>query len=453
MINPASTPSAPGLTARRLRFGAFEVDLDARELRHRGIRVHLQKKPFQILELLLRRPGALVTRTELADHLWPGLHVSFGRGSNTAVNTLRQALGDSSGACHYIETRSGLGYRFLAAVEEVAAAPPVPLSAQSRYTPKPDAHQDYRKGKYLQQKMTEADLGKSIVQLESAIAQDPPYALARTALADTYILCALLGMLPSCEACRRAKELNAVALALDPDLAEAHASRAAIRMLFDWNYPAAESGFLHALQLQPASVDTHRWYAMFLSAMSRPADALQHIRLARDSDPLSLAIHVEAARHHYMERDFDQCMHQSWQALVLEAGFSPAQHLLGLAYEQGGMYDEAVTELENARICSGDNPDILAALGHIYARGRNPEAAAGILHTLDALSRRRFVSPFWRSIVYAGLGAHDLAFASLDEAYDNRDVWLVWLKVEPRFDPLRSQARFDRLLEKLGLGE
>lgn len=443
---------APEPTARKLRFGPFEVDLDARELRHRGLRVHLQKKPFQILELLLRNPGVLVTRTELADHLWPGLHVSFSRGLNTAVNTLRHALGDSSCACRYIETRSGLGYRFLAAVEEVAVTRPAPLSSHASYTPVPDALSAYRKGKYLQQKATEADLGKSIAQFESAIAQDPSYALARTALADTYSLCALLGMLPACEACRRAKELNSVALALDHDLAEAHASRGAIGMLFDWNYPAAENDFLRALRLRPDSVDAHRWYSLFLSATDRSAAAAQHLELARNLDPLSLAVHVETARQQYLARDFHACIHQCWQALMLEATFSPAQHLLGLAYEQLAMYDEAAIELENARACSSDNPAVLAALGHLYARTDSHDAAGSLLQTLDEWSRRRFVSPFWRSIVYAGLSTHDLAFASLEEAYAHRDVSLVWLKVEPRFDSLRHHARFKRLLEQVGLG-
>ncbi len=489
---------------RRLRFGTFEVDLDERELRNSGIRLHLQRKPFQILELLLQRPGALVTRTELAQHLWPGLHVSFGPGLNTAVNVLRQALGDSSTACRFIETRPGLGYRFIASVEEVHElerdpasdgrtdrtaillshnAPDDPAMTAvtdrmaenliasistavvkrlapsdsvvrglhgKRYTSNVEAYQDYRKGKYLQSKMTEADLGKSIAHFESAIAQDPGYALAYAGLAGTYSLFAFLGMLPSPVARTRAEELAMIALQVDSELAEAHASLADIRTIFYRDFAAAETAYRRALQVSPVSVDVHRAYAAFLSAMGRPEEALKEIRNAQELDPLSLALNVESARAYYMARKFQECIHQAWQTLVLEAEFAPAQHMLGLAYEQVEMYDEAITELQNAQICAGDDPAITAALGHAYARAGRRDQAGGMLSKLDSLSQRRYVSLYWRSIVYAGLGAKDLALEAIEKAFEDRDVWLIWLKVEPRFDPLRADLRLSRLLEKAG---
>ncbi|HEX4166813.1 MAG TPA: winged helix-turn-helix domain-containing protein [Bryobacteraceae bacterium] len=586
MSNPQDNPSGKGVS-RKLRFGAFEVDLDQQELRNRGIRVHLQRKPFQILELLLRRRGALVTRTELAQHLWPGLHVNFGRGLNTAINVLRQTLGDSSAGCRFIETRSGLGYRFLASVEEVPETdgePPSDRSTDSiailpfdnatgdpamsavvnhmaedliaslstlehvrviahtsalryrmpeneprsagreldvravltgrierrdqsllltaelvdvktgrhlwgeqyeftpdgvldveisissavikrlnlpsaasevspikkRYTSKVEAYQDYRKGKYLQNKLTEADLGKSIAHFESAIAADPSYALAYTGLADTYILLAFLGVLSATAARSRAEELTRTALQIDDELAEAHASLASIRKVFDRDYLAAEMEYHRALQLSPGSVDAHRAYAAFLSAMERPAEALEEIRNAQGADPLSLALNVEAARILYMGRSFEQCIQQAWQTLVLEATFAPAQHLLGLAYEQVEMYEEAIIELQNAQTCSAYEPEVLGALGHAYGRAGKAEEATDILAKLDGLSTRRYVSPYWRAILYAGLGAKDLALDELKKAFEEQDVWLVWLKVEPRFDPLRADRRFVQLLEAGG---
>ncbi len=435
---------------RKLRFGVFEVDFRERELRKRGIRLHLQKKPFQILELLLRKPGALVTRTELEKHLWPDLHVNFGHGLNTAINTLREALGDSLSACRFIETRPGLGYRFTAAVEEVSEngyANPL----KPRYTPDPEAGQCYRKAIYLQRKMTEADLGKSIPHFEAAIAQDPRYALAYTGVAETHTLFAVLGLLPSSEAHRRAEELTAVALQLDDDLSEAHTSLAAIRMLFDWDYSGAEHEYSRALQLDARSAGGHRQYAAFLTAMRRFAEASEEIRLAQELDPLSLATNVESARKHYMERRFQECIDESWQMLILEAEFAPAQHILGLAYEQMAMYDDAITELQNACICSGGHPPVLAALGHAYALADRRSEAQTTVQKLSALSRQRYVSPYWQSIVYLGLGEYDFALDSLATACDDREVSLVWLNVEPRFDPVRSDPRFHRLLGRVGL--
>ncbi|MBV8864703.1 MAG: winged helix-turn-helix domain-containing protein [Acidobacteriaceae bacterium] len=453
--------SSGKFAGRRLRFGAFEVDLDQRELRNRGIRVHLQRKPFQILELLLQRPGALVTRTELAQHLWPGLHVSFDPGLNTAINVLRQALGDSSAGCRFIETRPGLGYRFLASVEEIPAvnfgpaadsmAGSVIVSTTSaRYKPGIEAYRDYQRGRYLQNKLTETDLGKSIAHFESAIAQDPGYALAYVGLAEAYSLFAFLGMLSSAGARSRAEEATMIALRIDDELAEAHASLGNLRKIFDWDYTAAEREYRRALQLSPGSVDARRAYAAFLSAMGRPAEAIKEIRQAQEADPFSLAVNAEAVRIQHLARNFEQCIDQAWQTLVLEPQFAPAQHLLGLAYEQVEMYEEAMTELQNAQTCSGEDPAVIAALGHAHARAGRPEQAGDMLSKLDGLSQRRYVSPYWRSIVYAGLGAKDLALGGLEKAFENRDVWLVWLNVEPRFDPLRTDPRFNRLLEAAG---
>ena len=163
------------MSAGKFRFGAFEVDLENRELRKHGLRVKLQHKPFQILELLLCAPGRLVMRNELAERLWPCLHVNFDRSLNTAVNALRQALGDSRGNPRFIETRSGLGYRFIAPVEELGRqtdrvlATAAPESrVRSKTTTNPEAHADYLKGRYFYNRLSEDDLHKSVAYFESA---------------------------------------------------------------------------------------------------------------------------------------------------------------------------------------------------------------------------------------------------------------------------------------------
>jgi DNA-binding winged helix-turn-helix (wHTH) protein len=452
MIDPKNSFSPPISDGRKLRFGVFEVDFRERELRKRGIRLHLQKKPFQVLELLLRRPGALVTRTELEKYLWPDLHVNFGHGLNTAINSLREVLGDSSSAGRFIETRPGLGYRFTASVEEVPDTG-YGSPAKSRYKPKPEAEQCYRKGKYLQSKMTEASLAKSIPHFEAAIAHDSGYALAYTGVAETHTLFAVLGLVPCREAHRRAEELTALALSVDNELSEAHASLATIRMLFEWDYATAEREYSRALQLDCGSASGHRQYAALLAAVGRFAEASEEIRVAQELDPLSLGINLEFARNHYLERRFQECVDESWQLLILEPEFAPAQHILGLAYEQMAMYDDAITELHNAYTCSGGNPPATAALGHAYALAARRSEAQNMLQQLVTSSRQRYVSPYWQSIVYLGLGEQELALDSLEAACDHHDASLVWLNVEPRFDPIRSDPRFQNLLGRVGLKE
>lgn len=578
-------PALP--TARRLRFGTFEVDLHERELHNRGIRIGLQQKPFRILELLLRKKGELVSREELAQYLWPNLHVSFDRGLNTAVNVLRRALGDSSRNSRYIETRSGLGYRFIAPVEEIWEPRPAGAAAEgitdsiavlplecdtddaalaliadgmtdsliarlseiehvrviARTTAfrfrahghdpetvgeklnvrtiltgrmaqnqdslaisvelievksgrrlwganyktarsgifaleskicaavskllvlpagsKPqtfsrtasgsfEAYQDYLKGRYFYSRMTEDDLRKSIAHFEAALAQDSRYALAYTGLADTYNLFAFLGLLPSAAAHARTKEFAMAALEIDDKLAEAHASLASVKK-FDWDWAESEAEYLRALELNPSYADAHRAYAALLCAMNRTGEAMNEIRRAQELDPLSIVISMELAWNLYMTREFQGAMEQSWRTLVLDPRYAPAQHTLGLSYEQLGMHEEAITELQNARVCSGDHPAAIASLAHAHAVAGNRDAALRALDELDQISNRRRVSPYWMSLVHAGLAAQDRALESLEKAFEERDVWLIWLKVEPRFDAIRSDRRFTALLHEIGL--
>jgi tetratricopeptide (TPR) repeat protein len=122
---------------------------------------------------------------------------------------------------------------------------------------------------------------------------------------------------------------------------------------------------------------------------------------------------------------------------------------LGLACQQLGMLEEAVTELENARTCSGNHPATIAALAQVHACSGNEGEALKLLHELREISARRYVSPYWLAMVQAGLGAYDAAFEWLERAFEDRDVWLVWMKMEPRFDPIRSDPRFARALARL----
>ena len=173
--------------ARKLRFGTYEVDLRNRELRNRGMRIRLQEKPFRILELLLERSGEVVTREELVQHLWPGLHVNFERSLNTAVNSLRGALGDSSRSGRFIETRPGIGYRLVAHVEVVSATNfSLPAVSNTVVSAESGAYEDCLRGRYFYDKMSEDDLRKSVAHFESALAQDLYYAPAYAGLADAY---------------------------------------------------------------------------------------------------------------------------------------------------------------------------------------------------------------------------------------------------------------------------
>jgi DNA-binding winged helix-turn-helix (wHTH) protein/Flp pilus assembly protein TadD len=433
----------------RVQFGVFELNLRERELRKFGLRVKLQQKPFQILHRLLETPGEFVSREELAGALWPDLHVLFDRSLNTAVNALRRALGDAGRNPRFIESRQGLGYRFIAQVENIQTG----QASNAGRSPQrsTEAQRDYLKGRYFANRLTAEDLHKSIAHFESALARDPDYAPAYTGLADTYIQFALQGMLPAQDSFAHAKKFAGAALRIDDHLAEAHTSMAGVRRYCDWDWTGAEVAYRRALELNANDPRAHRVYADFLSTMGRSKEALKEIGAAQELDPLSLIIQMEIAWILYIARDFQGAAEQSWKALAMEPRYAPAQNTLGLAYQQLGMIEEAIVELDNARACSGDHPAAQAALAHALAvAGRRAEAET-LLDQLQRMSHTRNVSRYWLAVVNTALGTHDAAFESLHEACQNREAWLVWLNVEPRYDPVRKDARFDVLLRRIGL--
>jgi DNA-binding winged helix-turn-helix (wHTH) protein/Flp pilus assembly protein TadD len=436
--------------ARAVRFGAFQVDFQERDLYKRGLRLKLQQKPFHLLELLLERAGELVTRKEITDRLWPGLYLNFERSLNTAVNALRQALGDSPRNPRFIETRQGLGYRFIAPVERVSM--PTRAGVQSRRARETsEAHQDYLKGRHFYNKISEDALQRSIGFFESALAADPRCAPALAGLADAYILLMYFHAMPADKALEYARERAAAALRIDDRLAEAHASLGSVLRFQRWDWPAAETHFLKAIELNPDSAASYRCYADHLCSRGFAQDAVNAMQRALELDPLSLRINASMAWTLYMNRDFEGALAQSWKALAIEQDCAAVQHTLGLAYEQLGDFDEAITELRNAHACSGGHPIAVAAMGHVYATGGDAAKARKLLDELHATSRQRSVSPYWIGLIHTALGDSDAAIRELARGLKERDPWSVWLGVEPRFDPLRSDARFSRFIHELRL--
>ncbi len=428
---------------RKIRFGPFEVDLDSQDLRKGGRQIKLQRKPFQVMELLLRIRGRFVSRAELTRELWPDLHVNFERSLNTAVNSLRKALGDSPQNPSYIETRPGLGYRFIAPVQEVAASSPAAAH--------PGASENLAKARYFLNKQTPADLHKACAYLQAALDEDAQCVPAYADLAETHCQFALMNMAPPAEAGARARQLAAAAVALDPNHASAHAALAGVKTYFDRDWAGAAEDFARAITLDPNSAAVHQAYGSFLSSTGNTEAAVRELRLAQGLDPVSAAINVKTAWVLYLARDFEAAHEQCWKVLVLEPGCGAAQHVLGLVCEQMEMLDEAVIELHNALASDHEQPAVLAALGHAWAKAGKTAEARETLRRLQRLSAKRYISPYWHAIVCTGLRQTGAAIKWLEKALEQRDVWLTWLGVDPRFDELRSAPAFQSVLQQMGL--
>jgi len=222
-----------------------------------------------------------------------------------------------------------------------------------------------------------------------------------------------------------------------------------VKKFYEWDWKGAELEYHRALELNSNDAAAHHGYAALLSLLGRADEAMKEIQRAQELDPLSLVISNEVAWHRYMARDFEGALQQAWRTLALEPRFAPAQHTLGLANEQLGNFEDAIIELRNACSCSGDHPGAVAALAHAHALAGQTGEARKLLYELEDRSRRRHVSSYWISLVHVGLNDRDGALEWLERAVAERDVWIAWAQVEPRFDSLRAHPRFEAVLRRV----
>lgn len=312
-----------------------------------------------------------------------------------------------------------------------------------------DAYRSYLQGRYFWNQRTEEGLQKSIVAFHRATEIDPNFALAFSGLADSYTTLGYLSYISPTQAFPPAKNYALKALELDPSLAEAHASLAYDKFYFDWDWAGAEVEFRRAIELNDRYATAHQWYSIYLQASGRPDEAFREIQLARERDPLSLSINTDIGFHLYYNRQYDEAIKQLQSVLEMKKDFPLAHLWLGRSYQQIGKYNDALGEFQQVEDAFHGWVVSRAAVGFIYGvTGRKAEALK-MLEALDELSKKRFVTSYGVALVYAGLGQKDQTFVWLNKAFDERSHWLVWLKRDPRWDGLRSDARFAQLVARM----
>jgi serine/threonine protein kinase/TolB-like protein/Tfp pilus assembly protein PilF len=313
----------------------------------------------------------------------------------------------------------------------------------------PAAHEDYLKGRYYWNKRTAADLKKSIEYFQQAIQKDPGYAQAYAGLADSYAVLPNYSSTSPQEAYPKAKAVAEKALQFDDTIAEAYACLAEVAASYDYDWVSADRQFKRAIELDPNSATAHQWYAVMLARTAKHERALAEIRRAEELDPLSLIINMNVAWMLYFARQYDRGVEQLRKTLELDPNFFAAHDMLGMIYTRKGMVQQGVDEIKKAISLSGGDPNIKGELGNAYAVAGRRKQALEILDELSALSKRSYFSSCFIASIYAGLGDRDHAFARLEKAYTERDTWLSFLKVDPAFDPLRSDPRFQGLLRRM----
>jgi TolB-like protein/DNA-binding winged helix-turn-helix (wHTH) protein/Tfp pilus assembly protein PilF len=594
-----------------VRFGSFEVNPRAGELRKQGIRIKIHEKPFQVLLALIEHPGEVVTRKELQERLWPSdTFVEFENGLNNAISRLREALGDTSGSPRFIETVPRHGYRFLPEVSQsspasriansrpwllvfgivlgvglaigavyrfvairkpairslavltfrnlgtgtaddylaggmtdalttelaklgvskvisetsvaqfkdtkrsvpdivrtlgvdaivegavlregnqvritvqliggdtdrhmwaesyhrqmtdilalqdeialgVAHAIKLELSPgnegqqpSSRKPVNAEGYEAYLKGRYFMQKQDESFF-RAKDYFQQAIQLDPGYAPAYAGLSDFY---ALSDAMPPAESLPKAREYAQRALQLDPDLSDSYTSLAYIDFYFDWNWPGADQEFKHAIALAPGLARSHRWYAIYLAAMGRAAEATTEAQRAEDLDPLSVSAHDAAAVVAVSVGQYDRSIAEGRKILDLDPNDPRAYVDMSVGHFQKGMYEEALQDAEKGLGLSHRDPFVLSIAAHIRGRLGQMQQAEKLVEEMRADSKSRIVAPYFFATALVGMNKQQEAMDALEEGYKAHDGYMVGLNSTPWFGPLRSNPSFQSLVRRM----
>lgn len=311
------------------------------------------------------------------------------------------------------------------------------------HTESAEAYQLYLKGRYYFNKLTPDGVQKGVEHFQQAIEKDPSYALAYAGLGDCHNYLANRD---------EAKRSVSKALELDGELGEAHASLGFFRFLYDWDFAGAESEFVKALSLSPNYAEAHHRYGIFLANLGRHDEASREASLAVERDPLSLLMNMTAALNFYLAREYDQAVAQLQKVIEMEPNFPAAHSVLGYVYVQKQMFQEALAEyrmvIELTKGATVVETSVKVLMAQTYARwGNNAEA----LKLLEEVKKAGTASRYSIAGIYAALNQPGRAFESLNRAYEERDMQLVSLKVDPSLDGLRDDVRFAELVRRVGL--
>ena len=247
----------------------------------------------------------------------------------------------------------------------------------------------------------------------------------------------------------KAKEAAKKALQIDDSLAEAHASLGMVHFWYDWDWSAAEREFNRAIELNAGLASAHELYGWYLAAMGRLVQAVAAEKRALELNPMSAEVNAILGHILYLARDYDLAIEQLHKGLDIDPNYWFGHLLLGLAHQRKNEHAKAIAEFERARIIENAIPETLAALGYGYAVLGERSEAERLLHELKELSEQRYVPAYLIAKVFAGLGEKSDALTWLEKAYQDRSVFVAWLKVEPEMDTLRSEPRFQVLLRRL----
>jgi serine/threonine-protein kinase len=344
--------------------------------------------------------------------------------------------------------QDSISEKVLAALSLTLNRPPQSSSKRGETT-NVEAYQLYMKGRFHHFKLNLAEAQKGIEYYNQAIAIDPGYALAYAGIADAYRSFSLTSDFPSGDAMPKGKAAALKAIELDETLPDAHAALGFIIFFYDWDWAAAEKEYRRALELDPNSADTHQAYAHLLSNTGRHDAALAEIRRAREIDPLNLRTNALEGQFLLHAGQTDAALDRLQKTIELDPNFWMAHMFAASAYIEKGMYQNAFAEGNEAKRLSPSQNWSIAFGGYALAKAGETAEARAVLDKLLKLSAESYVPPYHVALVYNGLGETEKALDYLEKGLAERDVRMVFLKVEPKWNNLRREPRFMKLMQSM----
>ncbi len=314
-----------------------------------------------------------------------------------------------------------------------------------RYTENEKAYEAFLMAHYFMSKATKDDGLKSIEQFHQAIALDSKYAMAYAGLSDAYMMLSRYGVAPA-EFLPPSRAAAMKALELDDTVSYAHSMLGRISYQYDWDFPRAGREYARARELDPKI--RHAWFGSYLLLLNRVSEA--EVEQQRFQDFLPYTISTRQVQHFYFTKQYDRAVDVINRKLEANPTFAAYHEWLGLVYEQQGRIAEAIEACQKA-INLSQGIDGMGALGHIYAASGRVRDAENTLRTLDDLTKKSYVSPYQKAVIYAGLGKKDEALKLLEKAFSERSLLAISLRFDPRLDVLRDDPRFQEFMRRTGM--
>ena len=316
-------------------------------------------------------------------------------------------------------------------------------------TANPEAYQAYLKGRYYWNRRTAENINKAIEQFKFATDRDPNYALALVGLADCYLVLNEYAGTPTSETLPQAKVYAERALAIDPQLAEPHATLASLNEYMG-HLGEAEKEFKKAIELNPTYATAYHWYSIFLKDVGRNDEAAAIIKRAQEIDPLSSVIGVNVSRMYQLQNNHEASIQNALKIIELDPNFGPAYQYLGLSYLRLGRNADAIASSEKAVELTNRAGITLGDLGYVYAATGRRSEAVNVIKELEAKYARKEAIGQYIAAVYVGLGDYDKAFEWLEKDLEARNWKVVEIRWQLQFDALRDDPRFKNLLRRMG---